>query len=42
MKNMPTKAININNLPKVLQAEIESRKQRFLDVLFNQFFKQNV
>uniref|UniRef100_A0A915ELU5 Integrator complex subunit 10 n=1 Tax=Ditylenchus dipsaci TaxID=166011 RepID=A0A915ELU5_9BILA len=42
IKSMPTKAINPNNSPQVLQREVERRKKRFLEILFNQFFKQNL
>ncbi|KAI1709584.1 integrator complex subunit 8 [Ditylenchus destructor] len=42
IKSAPSKALNVNNSPEILRCEMERRKKRFLEILFNQFFRQNM
>jgi len=39
---MPTRAINVNNSSEVLERERSRRKERFMEILFKQFFGENI
>uniref|UniRef100_A0A183CS37 SNF2_N domain-containing protein n=1 Tax=Globodera pallida TaxID=36090 RepID=A0A183CS37_GLOPA len=41
LKQMPTRAINVNNSPVILERESVRRRQRFMEIVFRQFGEQH-